>query len=92
MALIGKYVFRGSCTTEAVEENGQQKVQVEGPCYSCGKPVKVTVVAADYLKFERGAFAQDCFPYLTAGQREFLISGICDECWDSMFPPEDDEE
>lgn len=87
MGLITKYVFRGNCTTEVNDDD----VKIKGPCYSCGKPVAVTVKVADYGRFEGGEFAQDCFPYLPAEQREFLISGICGECWDSMFPPEDDD-
>ena len=33
-----------------------------------------------------GEFAQDCFPYLTAGQRELMISNTCDDCWNKFFP------
>lgn len=88
MGLITKYAFRGNCTT-AVNDGD---VKIEGPCYSCSKPVAVTVKADDYSQFEGGAFAQDCFRYLSAEQREFLISGICGTCWDSMFPPEEDDD
>jgi hypothetical protein len=85
VSLITKYAFRGNCT--ATGDNGD--VKIEGPCYSCSRPVAVTVKVADYRKFEGGKFAQDCFPYLSAEQREFLISGICSACWDEMFPPEE---
>jgi len=88
MGLITKYAFRGNCTTEVKDGD----VKIAGPCYSCGKPVTVPVKAADYERFERGAFVQDCFPYLPLEQREFLISGICGECWASMFSPEDEDD
>ena len=39
-----------------------------------------------------GENIQIAFPDLTADQREILISGICPECWDKIFPPEEDEE
>ena len=33
-----------------------------------------------------GPKAQDAFPSLTPDAREFMMSGICPECWDRMFP------
>lgn len=86
MALIEKYAFRGACKTACT--NGE--TVVSGPCYSCQVPQSVTVQTADLAKFRAGNYAQDCFPYLNAAQREFLISGICSKCWDEMFA-EDDE-
>jgi len=35
--------------------------------------------------YEQGALIQDAFPNLTAGEREFLKTGITDEDWDKMF-------
>ena len=34
---------------------------------------------------------QDLFPYLSPDERELLISGTCNECWNEMFGGEDDE-
>lgn len=89
MAIIVKYAFRG-CTVEPVE-GATNSVRVAGPCHECGKPLWVCVAPADLDRFRRGEFAQDCFPYLGPSEREFLISGICDPCWDEMFPSEDDD-
>jgi len=86
MALIEKYAFRGACKT--TDTDGE--IVVSGPCYSCQVPQSVTVQKVDLAKFRAGNYAQDCFPYLNAAQREFLISGICSTCWDAMFA-EDDE-
>ena len=33
---------------------------------------------------EAGALMQDAFPNFTPSQREFLMTGICDSCWDNM--------
>lgn len=63
-------------------------------CPLCGKitPVQIRRVA-DYRDYMlNGKLAQDAFPYLSADEREMLISGICPTCWDNMFPPEEDEE
>lgn len=37
-----------------------------------------------------GMLIQDAMPEATVDQREFLISGCTPECWDSMFPSEED--
>jgi hypothetical protein len=92
MALITKYVFRGNCTTEEVTDGGEQQILIEGPCYSCGTVVSVTVKPQDYARFEAGNYVQDCFPYLPASEREFLLSGICNTCWNAMFPPDEEED
>ena len=34
---------------------------------------------------------QDAFPNLTPDEREFLMTGIIQEEWDTLFPPEDEE-
>jgi hypothetical protein len=49
------------------------------------------LLTADLARYKAGEFAQDCFPYLNAAQREFLISGISGESWDEMFPEEDED-
>ncbi|NDD53225.1 hypothetical protein EBZ39_05015 [bacterium] len=85
MSLITKYAFR-DCLLEAA---GPRTV-VSGPCYSCKTQQTLRVDTKDLDDFRAGKFAQDCFHYLTAGQREFLISGICDSCWDNMFPEEEE--
>lgn len=91
--LIEKYAFRdGCCTLNVASLDPDFKVAVRGPCYQCSTPQEVIVDDAALRKFRAGGFAQDCFPGLTADQREFLISGICGECWDKMFGgPEEDE-
>ena len=35
---------------------------------------------------------QECFPYLGAAEREFLMSGICGQCWNEMFGDDEEEE
>ena len=61
-------------------------------CPFCGKttPVQIRRVA-DYRAWQDGELAQNAFPYLSADEREMLISGICPTCWDNMFDGEEDE-
>ena len=64
-------------------------------CPFCGMPHDVEVDFFDFCAWQNGTLAQDAFPYLSADEREMLISGICPDCWDKMFargedePPED---
>jgi hypothetical protein len=63
-----------------------------GPCVVTGKEQRVTVKAEDLNRYRQGGYVQDCFSYLTAAQREFLITGTSQEGWDLMFPADDDED
>ena len=36
-------------------------------------------------------YLQDAFPHLSAGDREFIKSGVTQEEWDAVFPPEKEE-
>ena len=39
----------------------------------------------DYQKWVDGALIQDALPYLTADEREFLMTGITPDQWKRMF-------
>ena len=60
------------------------------PTPGCSVVNAVLVNEGDYWKWRRRDKIQDAMPYLTPSERERLITGICDECWDKMR--EDDEE
>ncbi len=62
-----------------------KEVCVVTQCPFCGRGNEVEVNEADYWDWDDGVLAQDAFPYLTATEREMLISGICPTCWDKMF-------
>lgn len=88
----------------AAEENGEHidvrynrhEVCIVTACPFCNKRHEVEVNEIDYLDWQDGVLmAQDAFPYLSADEREMLVSGICPICWDSMFgsdeEPDSDE-
>lgn len=61
-------------------------IAIETTCPFCGQTHEVIVDAIDYLVWEVGDVpAQNAFPYLSADEREMLISGICSECWAKTF-------
>lgn len=39
-----------------------------------------------------GTLIQHAFPFLSADEREFLLSGYTQEDWDKMFPKEDEDD
>lgn len=68
-----------------------KEVSVITRCPFCGHANEVEVNEMDYLDWQDGELAQNAFPYLSADEREMLISGICNQCWDGMFGEGDDE-
>ena len=61
-------------------------------CPFCGRGNEVEVNEEDYWDWQDGTVAQNAFPYLTAEEREMLISGICPDCWNSMWGSDEDWE
>ncbi len=68
-----------------------KEVSVVTVCPICGHAHEVEVNEMDYWDWKDGALVQDAFPYLSANEREILISGICPFCWDNMFGEEVEE-
>lgn len=66
-----------------------KEVCVITQCPFCGHAHEVEVNETDYWDWQDGALAQDAFPYLSADEREMLISGIDSECWNKMFGGEE---
>ena len=63
-----------------------ETIRIETRCPFCGQTHEVEVYENDYRGWELlGMPAQRAFPYLSADDREMLISGICPECWARTF-------
>ncbi|AZS06762.1 hypothetical protein HOU95_gp045 [Streptomyces phage Hiyaa] len=57
------------------------------------REIRLTVGSEDLAAWQRGeGHIQDIFPYLTPAEREMFQSGICGDCWNVVFPPEEEEE
>ena len=74
-----------------MKENKKEYIIITA-CPFCGHVNEIVVSEADYWDWQNGALVQDAFPYLSADEREMLISGICPTCWDGMFNGMDEEE
>lgn len=62
-----------------------REVEIITACPFCGQAHNVFVNEADCLEWDDGALVQDAFPYLSAEDREMLISGCCPSCWKKNF-------
>lgn len=70
-----------------------KKITVKTRCPECGQFHEVEVFENDFNDYKSGKkHPQEAFPYLSADERELLITGICGECWEKLFPREEDEE
>ena len=67
-------------------------VTIQTICPHCGKVTYLDVPFLNYLAYMEGEPIHECFPELSADEREMLISGVCPTCWDEMFPPEEEED
>lgn len=65
-------------------------VLITKKCPFCRRAYQRTFPTDGYRAWENGALIQDALPNETADAREFLITGICPECWDSMEVEDDD--
>jgi hypothetical protein len=57
----------------------------ENYCCRCGESNIITVDKQALANWKNGMFIQDAFPNLTVGEREIILTGIHDVCWDIMF-------
>lgn len=63
-------------------------VNLKLTCRNCGKTRFVEVEEKDLNEYNNDPnrrCVQDIFPYLSKGDREILISGICGLCFDQLF-------
>jgi len=65
-----------------------------GPCFVTGREYQTTgiITARMIHDYQNGAHVQHAFPDLSAGDREFIISGTSPEGWKILFPPESEDE
>ena len=62
---------------------------LQARCRTCGDTHILMVNAQDKKRWMEGELIQDAMPYLSADERELLISGTCVTCFDKMFGSEE---
>jgi len=64
----------------------EPKMELQITCRKCGSIFSIKVKYSDLQTFKKGEKKiQNIFPYLSPGERELLISNICETCFDSIF-------
>lgn len=67
-------------------------VNVECRCPLCGKiHVVKNVLESDLDRWQNGELIQNAMPYLSATEREEMISGFCPACQKSIFGDGEEE-
>jgi hypothetical protein len=62
-------------------------------CLYCGTENVIKIDQEDYIKWKvQKTYIQEVFPWLDKEQRELLISGTHPQCWDEVFPDDDEQD
>ena len=69
-----------------------RNLTVANRCPMCGKVHTVNVNDVDFQRWQAGVSIQNAFPYLSAEEKEIIMTGICPKCWNSMFLIEEEED
>ena len=61
------------------------KERLEIECRHCNEWHEFDVNESDLEAWKLGKKIQDAFPYISAAQRELMLSGLCEECWEKLM-------
>ena len=76
--------------TIKVSMDTSNKINLDCTCIICVKQKTIQVNKSDYTEYNNGKLIQLAFPYLNSNDRELIRSGICGDCYDSIFKEDDD--
>jgi hypothetical protein len=61
------------------------KVKQEIGCKHCPRKYEVELDPHDLVRWANGELIQNAMPYLTADERELIMTGTCGECWERLW-------
>lgn len=62
-------------------------------CPECDKKNYIEISDEQYQRYTEGSeLIQKIFPEMNPIQREILVTGICGDCWNKLFPIDKDED
>ena len=67
-------------------------ITIANQCPFCGKEYTFKVPTEGYDKYMAGALVQNTFPELSATEREYFVSGICETCQKKVFGEEEEDD
>ena len=65
-------------------------VSVEIKCKLCDEIKLLKLSDSGLKKLYKGELIQRVFPDLSAGDRELIVSATCNDCFNEMFPKEEE--
>ena len=68
-----------------LENEDITKLTLQISCIWCKTKHDIVVNKTEYDAWQAGGLIQNTFPYLSASDREILISGTCGSCFDDMM-------
>ena len=78
-------IFPAMTNVEFTLVPGPEMTEYKAKCLCCGKVTSVMVPTEQYNIWRSGeALIQDALPMLSTSEREFLMTNICEECWDKL--------
>jgi hypothetical protein len=63
---------------------------IHATCPLCDDTKDIAVPTFGFHRWKQGALIQNALPEISAGDRERLITGYCEECWNTLFPDDED--
>ena len=60
-------------------------ITMANQCPWCGKEYTWEVPTEGYDRWRKGALIQNAFPTLSATEREYFLTGYCEECQAKLF-------
>ena len=82
--------FQRYCLTHNVDRTVEGENITFSGYTTSDKPFAITVKLSDANRWSNGESIQNCFPHLTAEQREILMTGNDDEAWERLFGGSDE--
>lgn len=66
----------------------KDEAKIVGPCVQCKETQTIVTKTEGFKSYSQGQLIQNAFPDVSDSNREFMISGICPNCWDKLFGEE----
>ena len=88
--MLGRPFAFSDDVTRTVSSDGSW-IMFEGQTKS-GKDFAISTSLVNAQRWLNGESIQNCFLHLNAEQREILMTGFDNECWNSMFAGSEDDE
>lgn len=70
-------------------DTDRRRARLAIECQVCRTSHVLDVRETDLEAWKRGTAVQDAMPYLSAADRELLLTVTCGRCWNVIFPPKE---